>query len=174
MTTTLQDVASVLRSKNAGPFQITIDVMFPDQATYLGVLDAGLITSQEARRLSERADAFRETRLPNGEVLRGSGRAVIFADMLRAVISDVPRAVMASLAMTIVAVLVTVLFVQDLAGEGMRVDLTERSILDDADLDVRWHDDIPVVLIGTALHDRWRVDAARLREDLLAAADLPA
>ena len=53
------------------------------------------------------ADAFRETRLPNGEVLRGSGRAVIFADMLRAVISDVPKAVLASLGLTIAAVLLT-------------------------------------------------------------------
>ncbi len=53
------------------------------------------------------ADAFRETRLPNGEVLHGSGRAVIFADMLRAIISDVPRAVAASLALTIIAVLLT-------------------------------------------------------------------
>lgn len=61
--------------------------------------------------------------------------------------------------------------VEDLAAHGVPVDVQERSILDDADLDVRWHDDIPVVLIGTALHDRWRVDPARLREDLLAAAD---
>jgi uncharacterized protein len=53
------------------------------------------------------ADAFRETKLPNGEVLRGSGRAVIFADMLRAVISDVPKAVIASLGLTIAAVLIT-------------------------------------------------------------------
>ena len=59
-----------------------------------------------------------------------------------------------------------------LAADGVPVDLEERSILDDADLDVRWHDDIPVVLIGTALHDRWHVDAERLRTDLLAAANV--
>lgn len=57
-----------------------------------------------------------------------------------------------------------------LRDEGVPVDLAERSIADDPELDVRWHDDIPVVLIGNALHDRWRVDAGRLREDLLAAA----
>jgi hypothetical protein len=61
-----------------------------------------------------------------------------------------------------------------LAADGVAVDVAERSILDEADLDVRWHDDIPVVLIGTALHDRWHVDAERLRADLLAAADIPA
>ena len=64
--------------------------------------------------------------------------------------------------------------VAGLAADGVPVAVEERSILDDADLDVRWHDDIPVVLIGTALHDRWRVDAERLRIDLLAAADVPA
>jgi hypothetical protein len=61
--------------------------------------------------------------------------------------------------------------VDGLAADGVAVEVQERSILEDADLDVRWHDDIPVVLIGTALHDRWRVDADRLRTDLLAAAD---
>lgn len=30
----LMDVASVIRSKNAGPLQITLDIMFPDQSTY--------------------------------------------------------------------------------------------------------------------------------------------
>lgn len=61
--------------------------------------------------------------------------------------------------------------VDALAAEGVPVALDERSILDEPDLDARWHDDIPVVLIGTALHDRWRVDAERLRADLRAAAD---
>jgi hypothetical protein len=60
--------------------------------------------------------------------------------------------------------------VGSLAVDGVAVEVQERSILDDADLDARWHDDIPVVLVGTALHDRWRVDAERLRADLLAAA----
>lgn len=62
--------------------------------------------------------------------------------------------------------------VAGLAEEGVPVRFEERSILDEPDLSARWHDDIPVVLIGTALHDRWRIDGARLREDLLAAADV--
>lgn len=53
------------------------------------------------------ADSFRETKLPNGEVLHGSGRAIIFADMLRAIIADVPKAVAASFALTVMAVLIT-------------------------------------------------------------------
>jgi hypothetical protein len=64
--------------------------------------------------------------------------------------------------------------VEGLAADGVLVALQERSILEEPDLDVRWHDDIPVVLIGNALHDRWHVDPLRLRADLLAAADLPA
>jgi len=30
----LRDVARVVRSKNAGPLKLTIDLMFPDRATY--------------------------------------------------------------------------------------------------------------------------------------------
>jgi len=52
------------------------------------------------------ADSFRETRLDNGDVVRGSGRAVIFADMLKAVVKDMPRAIALSLGMTVLAVIV--------------------------------------------------------------------
>ena len=62
--------------------------------------------------------------------------------------------------------------VAGLAADGVAVHVDERSILEEPDLDARWHDDIPVVLIGTALHDRWRIDAARLRADLLAASGM--
>jgi predicted RND superfamily exporter protein len=53
------------------------------------------------------ADSFRETRLPDGEIVHGSGRAVIFADMLQAVAHDIPRCVVLSLAMTVLAVALT-------------------------------------------------------------------
>jgi hypothetical protein len=53
------------------------------------------------------SDAFRETHLPNGHIVRGSGRAVIFADILKAIVHDIPRAVGLSLGLTILAVLVT-------------------------------------------------------------------
>ena len=39
------------------------------------------------------ADAYRKTPLPSGEVIYGSGRAVIFADMLQGVMEEAPRAV---------------------------------------------------------------------------------
>jgi hypothetical protein len=52
-------------------------------------------------------DAFRETALPSGERIQGSGRAVIFADILRSLVQDVPWALGLSLLATVVAVVVT-------------------------------------------------------------------
>lgn len=43
--TRLQDVASVLRSKNAGAFVLTIDIIFKDKTTYASVVDGGLLTA---------------------------------------------------------------------------------------------------------------------------------
>ena len=51
------------------------------------------------------ADSFRETRLPNGDVIHGSGRAVIFADILDAVLKDIPKASAVSLSLTILTVI---------------------------------------------------------------------
>jgi hypothetical protein len=42
----LHELASLVRSKNAGPFQLTIDVLFPDEATYQRVRDSGRINAQ--------------------------------------------------------------------------------------------------------------------------------
>jgi hypothetical protein len=44
--TTLADIAKVIRSKNAGPFEVTFDVMFDDVAAYERVKRAGVITKQ--------------------------------------------------------------------------------------------------------------------------------
>jgi predicted RND superfamily exporter protein len=62
--------------------------------------------ADDLRTLVRFADAFRETRLPSGKTVRGSGSAVILADMLRAVLRDVPRALSLSLALTLVTVFV--------------------------------------------------------------------
>ncbi|MGZ6076379.1 MAG: efflux RND transporter permease subunit [Myxococcaceae bacterium] len=50
------------------------------------------------------ADSFRLTKLSNGDLIRGSGRAVIFADILDAVLSDIPKAAAVSLSLTILTV----------------------------------------------------------------------
>jgi len=52
------------------------------------------------------ADSFRNIALPSGEVIHGSGRAVIFADMLKAVVEDAPKAIFASLLGTFLIILI--------------------------------------------------------------------
>lgn len=41
--TRLRDIAKLIRTKNAGPFTLTMDVMFPDLRTYQHVVDSGVI-----------------------------------------------------------------------------------------------------------------------------------
>lgn len=62
------------------------------------------------------------------------------------------------------------------AGEGSdagpaapAVTLVERSILDDAELQGRYAEDIPVLMINGKVHTYWRVDPGRLRRALLEA-----
>lgn len=45
MMVRLRDLATLMRSKNAGPFQVTIDIMFADRDTYERVRDSGAITA---------------------------------------------------------------------------------------------------------------------------------
>jgi hypothetical protein len=42
--TTLGELAKLIRSKNAGPFTLTFDVMFDDEATYRRVLKSRVLT----------------------------------------------------------------------------------------------------------------------------------
>lgn len=56
------------------------------------------------RYLLRWADSYRQTRLPNGDVIWGSGRAVIFSDMLSSVIEESPRAIVLSAFMTVMVV----------------------------------------------------------------------
>lgn len=44
--TTVGDLARFITSKNAGPFLVTIDIVFPDDASYARVRDAGIITAE--------------------------------------------------------------------------------------------------------------------------------
>jgi glutaredoxin len=54
------------------------------------------------------------------------------------------------------------------AGEPS-VTVVEQNILEDAALQERYVEEIPVVLIGGRVHTYWRVDPARLRTALLEA-----
>lgn len=62
-------------------------------------------TVDDAHYLFRWADSYRETKLPDGAVIRGSGRAVIYADMWRSIVEDVPKAILLSFLGTIVVVL---------------------------------------------------------------------
>ncbi len=42
----LGDVADIIRSKNAGPFRVTLDVLFNDAARYRQVRDSGAVTRE--------------------------------------------------------------------------------------------------------------------------------
>ena len=44
--TILGDLAKLIRSKNAGPFTLTFDIMFDDEANYRRVIDSDVINKQ--------------------------------------------------------------------------------------------------------------------------------
>jgi hypothetical protein len=48
---TLGEVAKLVRSKNAGPFWLTLDVMFDDRATYEAVRDQQVVTVELIEQL---------------------------------------------------------------------------------------------------------------------------
>jgi preprotein translocase subunit SecF len=64
-------------------------------------------TSTDLRYLIKYSDSFRETRLPSGKIVRGSGRAVIFADILSSVLHDTRKALALSLSLTLITVMIT-------------------------------------------------------------------
>ena len=47
----MTELAKVIRSKNAGPFELTFDIMFDDSAIYDKVKKSGVITSKLIARL---------------------------------------------------------------------------------------------------------------------------
>lgn len=48
---TLAELAMVLRSKNSGPFELTLDILFADPDVYRRVCDAGVITRERIAAL---------------------------------------------------------------------------------------------------------------------------
>ena len=58
----------------------------------------------DAHYLIDWADSFRRTQLPDGSLVKGSGRSVIFADLILAVIEDAPKAIWFSILGTLAIV----------------------------------------------------------------------
>lgn len=50
-TINIGDLASVIRSKNAGAFHITLDIMFDEKSTYEKVKETGIITKELIAKL---------------------------------------------------------------------------------------------------------------------------
>lgn len=49
-TVPLSELASIIRSKNAGPYRITFDILFTDPARYRAVRDSGSVTKETVAR----------------------------------------------------------------------------------------------------------------------------
>ncbi len=56
-TVPLKDLAKVIRSKNAGPYELTFDVMFTEPAVYAHVRDSGVLTRARMAELYQIDDA---------------------------------------------------------------------------------------------------------------------
>jgi hypothetical protein len=56
-TVALQTLAKVIRSKNAGPYELTYDVMFTDPDLYAHVRDSGVLTREKMAELYHIDDA---------------------------------------------------------------------------------------------------------------------
>lgn len=54
--TIMQHAAKVIRSKNSGPFELTLDIMFDDARVYQRVKQADLLTNEVIRRLYHVSD----------------------------------------------------------------------------------------------------------------------
>jgi hypothetical protein len=74
--TKLGDVAKLIRSKNAGPFVLTFDIMFDDDASYRRVIDSQILTKASFAALY---------RIPQEDVL------FIEHDVARAIKISIPR-----------------------------------------------------------------------------------
>ena len=78
---TLATIAKVIRSKNAGPFELTFDIMFDNQGAYERVKTAGVITR-------ERIAAAYRISLADVLVCRAYDPAVAFKITIRRPVSS--------------------------------------------------------------------------------------
>lgn len=67
----LEDLADVFRSKNAGPFLITIDLMFQDEGRFRHVASSKALTTEEvARRYGIEAGQVRIIPFPRAKAIK--------------------------------------------------------------------------------------------------------
>jgi hypothetical protein len=71
MPTTLGELASHVRSKNAGPFWVTIDAFFPDRRTYdIAAADGALTPASVAALYRMPETSIQIFRIPELEVIK--------------------------------------------------------------------------------------------------------
>ena len=69
----LYEIASLIRSKNAGPFMVTLDVLFPDHESYLRVLESGALeTGRVAALYGREAGEVQRYELPLANAVKFS------------------------------------------------------------------------------------------------------
>ncbi len=101
-TVSLAELAQVIRSKNAGPYEITFDVMFTDPAIYTHVRDSGVLSRELITGLYQVAEeditccmffepalAFKFTLIRRGDQ-GGVGERDTFGAQQHAPLLDVP------------------------------------------------------------------------------------
>lgn len=70
---TLGELATLVRSKNAGPFQLTFDIIFDTDETYARVLRAGVLTRERIAELYRCAtDDVRIFKCPNAFAVKAT------------------------------------------------------------------------------------------------------
>lgn len=71
-TRPLAELASIIRSKNAGPFRLTFDILFDDEPAFLAVAAAGVINPDAMAALFgiERAQVSSIHVLPEGLAIK--------------------------------------------------------------------------------------------------------
>jgi predicted RND superfamily exporter protein len=111
-----QKIAPYLPPDDLLPFgiaQLPEDVARPftekdgTRGTVILIEPRGDEDSDDLHYLIRYADSFRVMKLADGKVLYGSGRAVIFADIIGSIVRVVPRSMGLSLLMTLLAVFIT-------------------------------------------------------------------
>ena len=74
MTVRLRDVASVIRSKNAGPFELTLDVLLKDDATFEMLRKADVINARSIAQLYRipESDVIGIVYFPNARAIKAT------------------------------------------------------------------------------------------------------
>lgn len=69
----LFEYAQLIRSKNAGPFMVTIDIIFPDENTYEKILQSGAVsTANVAEKLGVDQNKLQRYELPLARAVKFS------------------------------------------------------------------------------------------------------